>query len=188
MGYSESSEESEGYLLRQKEAQTQEIVVGLVSTYHKNVQAGIVRFGKSYRRFAKIHSGNVPIHIFHPYQRSVVLYYPDAQFVTKHGRRYVFEILDSELKDQNLIIADVIQACLAPNTSKVFFIVPREEDQDKVKGIAVTIVARLQELGVAMKEIPRTVAVFYILRSEARTSESAMNVLKASAKDRGVTI
>jgi len=163
-------------------------VVGLVSTYHKNVGAGIVGFGKLYKRFAKIHGSNVPIHIFHPHKRFCVLYRPDVQFITKHGRRYIFEILDSELKDQNLIIADVIQACLAPNTSKVFFIVPREEAQDKVRDIVVTIVAKLRDLGVAMKEIPGTVAVFYILEREARTPESVMKVLEASAKDRGVTI
>jgi len=160
----------------------------LVRTYHKNVQEGIVRFGRSYKRFSKIHSGNVPIHIFHPYKRFVVLYHPDAQFITKHGKRYIFEILDSELKDQNLIIADVIQACLAPNTSKVFFIVPSEEDQDKVNDITMTIIARLRELGVSTKEIPRTVGVFYILRNEARTSESVLRVLEASAEDRRVTI
>ena len=130
----------------------------------------------------------MPIHIFHPYKRHNILYYPDAQFITNGGRSYIFEILDSELKDQNLIVADVIQACLSPNTSKVFFIVPRGEDQDKVRDIAVTIVAKLEELGVSMREIPRKVGVFYITRNEARTPESVVRILKVSAKDRGVTI
>jgi len=160
----------------------------MVSMYHRNVQEGIIEFGRQYRRFEKIQGGKTPIHICHPTKKFVILYHPDVQFITKYGKRYIFEILDSELKDQNLIIANIIQACLSPNTSKVFFIVPREKDQDKVKDMAVTIVAKLQDLGAQKKEIPRTVAVFYILKNEAENPESVKRVLEVSARDRGVTI
>jgi len=160
----------------------------VVSGYHEIVKNGIIKFGKQYKRFEKIHGSNVPIHINHPTKGISILYRPDVQFITKHRGRYIFEILDSELRDQNLIIADTILACLSPNTSKVFFIVPTEKDQDKVLDTVVTLVARLRTLGVSKKELPRIVAPFYVLRSEAKSPETVKKVLETSAKDRGIPI
>jgi hypothetical protein len=157
--------------------------------YHRNVEQGILAFGKKYKRFDKIHGSNVPIHINHPTKRTrPILYRPDAHFVTKFGRRFIFEIIDSELKDENLIIADILLACLSPNTSKVIFIVPREEDQDKVMDLILTIVGNLAIKGIPKKELPKVVATLYILENEASSPEMVTEVLVKSAKDRGVTI
>ena len=161
----------------------------MVSVYHKNVEDGIVAFGEKYKRFDKIFGSNAPIHINHPTKRMrPILYRPDVHFITKFGKRYIFEILDSELKDENLIIADIILACLSPNTSKVIFIVPTEQDQDKVVDLILPLIANLTDKGVPKRELPRVVATLFITKSEAKTVQSVTEVLVKSAKDRGVTI
>lgn len=105
-----------------------------------------------------------------------ILYHPDIHFVTKVGKRWIFEILDSELRDANFIIADILQACLSPNTSEVIFIVPKEKDQDNVLDLCQTITDNLISKGINKKELPR-VNIFYILRSEAKTPENVTEIL-----------
>ena len=174
---------------RKKTSRKKQLVIDMVSAYHRNVEGGILAFGRKYKRFAEINGSNVPIHINHPTKRMLpILYHPDAHFVTKFGKRYIFEILDSELKNENLIIADILLACLSPNTSKVIFIVPKDEDQIKVYDLIFPIMDNLVNNGVPKRKLPRVVATLYILRSEAKTSESVTEILVNSAKDRGVTI
>jgi hypothetical protein len=159
------------------------------SEYHNNVEIGIKEFGKLYKRFKKICGGNIPIPINHPTQRMrPILYHPDVYFVTKFGGLFIFEILDSELNDENLVIADILLACLSPNAKKVFFIVPKEEVQEKINDLAVTIIDNLVSKGISNKELPNVVATIYILENEALTSENVKKVLINSAVDRGVTI
>lgn len=159
------------------------------NVYHKNVEQGLLTFGKKYKRFVKFLGTNDPIHINHPTKRMFpILYRPDVHFVTRVGKRYIFEILDSELKDDNLIISNILQACLSPNTSNVVFIVPREIDQDRVMDLALTVVDNLVIKGFHKNELPRVIAAFYILRKEAKTPEDVTEVLVRGAKDIGVIV
>lgn len=151
--------------------------MGKVSQYHSNIEKGIIAFGKKRKRFSKICGSNVPIHINHPTKKMYpILYHPDIQFVTKVGKRHIFEVLDSEIRDSNLMIADIVQACLSPNTSDVIFIVPKEKDQDKVSDLYQTITDNLIIKGISKKDLPKF-NVFYILRSEAKTPESVTEIL-----------
>jgi len=151
--------------------------LGKVSQYHSNIEKGIIAFGKKRKRFSKIFGSNIPIHINHPTKKMYpIIYRPDIQFVTKVGKRHIFEILDSELRDSNLIIADIVLACLSPNTSDVIFIVPKEKDQDKVSDLYQTITDNLIIKGISKKDLPKF-NVFYILRSEAKTPESVTEIL-----------
>jgi hypothetical protein len=156
------------------------------SIYHTNVEQGILAFGRRYDKFEKICGSNVPIHINHPIKRIVpILYHPDAHFVTKLGKLYVFEVLDSELNDENLIIADIMLACLCPNVSKVYFFVPKMKDQDKVMNLIVTVIDNLVSMGFNKKD-PDFYA-FYILKKEAKSPESVMEVLVRGAKEMDMT-
>jgi len=152
--------------------------LGRVSKYHSNVEKGIRAFGEKYpKRFEKVCDSATPIHINHPTKKMYpILYYPDVIIVTKVGKRHIFEVLESELRDANLIIADILQSCLSPNTSEVIFIVKKEKDQDKVMDLAQTITDNLISKGISKKELPR-VNVFYILRSEAKSSETVTEIL-----------
>lgn len=159
----------------------------MVSQYHHNIEEGILAFGKRYEKFEKICGNNVPIHINHPTKRIVpILYYPDAHFVTKVGKLYIFEVLDSELRNENLIVADILLSCLCPNVSNVVFIVPKIEDQDKVVDLFVTITDNLVGKGFHNKELPKIYA-FYILRKEAKSPESVTEVLVKGAREMGIT-
>jgi transposase len=152
--------------------------LGRVSKYHSNVEKGIRAFGEKYpKRFEKVCDSATPIHINHPKKKMYpILYYPDVIFVTKIGKRYIFEVLDSELKDTNLMISDIVQSCLSPNTSKVIFIVKKEKDQDQVVNLGQTITDNLISKGISKRELPR-INVFYILRSEAKSSETVTEIL-----------
>ncbi len=136
-----------------------------------------MEFGKEFKRFKEIYGDNEPILINHPKGKfAPLVYYPDAQFVTKHGKRIVFEILDSELRNENLIIADVILACLSTNTSRIIFIVPTERDQDKVQRIAITIIANLASLGTKSK-FRKEVRFAFILKKESESPETVKKAL-----------
>jgi hypothetical protein len=152
--------------------------LGRVSKYHSNVEKGIRAFGEKHSgRFKRVCDSATPVHINHPTKKMYpILYHPDVVFVTKVGKLHIFEILDSELRDVNLIIADILQACLSPNTSRVIFIVKKEKDQDTVLDLAQTIVDNLISKGISKRELP-SVHVFYILTSEAKFSETVMEIL-----------
>jgi len=151
----------------------------MTSKYHINVQKGIVEFGKEFKRFKEIYGENRPILINHPRGRfAPIRFFPDAQFVTKQGKRYLFEIMDSQLKNENLIIADVLLACLSANISKIVFIVPTEQAQGKVQRVAATIVANLESLGIPKKKLPKEVRFAFILKEEAKSPEAVRDVLR----------
>jgi hypothetical protein len=84
--------------------------------------------------------------------------------------------LDDQLHDDNLVIADIIQAYLTPNVSEIFFIVPTVEDQDHVRDLAVTIYARLVDMGVEEHDL-REVRVLYIARREAQSARRVSDLL-----------
>jgi hypothetical protein len=153
------------------------VFLGGVSKYHNNVEEGIKAFGAKRKRFVKVLSDNMPIAINHPKRRMLpILYKPDVRFITKTGKQYIFEILDSEIKDFNLIIADIIQACLSPNTSDVIFIVPEEDDEDTVLNLAQTITDNLMCRGVPKRDIP-TFHAYFILTNEAEDAETVAKIL-----------
>ncbi len=93
-----------------------------------------------------------PVHI-NARSRRQILYLPDGHFKTKHGKRRIYEILDDQLKDANLIIADITQAYLTENVSLIQFIVPTPDDIEEVKELAVTIFDRLVQMGISQKDL-----------------------------------
>jgi hypothetical protein len=152
----------------------------MISKYHQNIQKGIILFGK--HKKVKIKGGPIPL--IHPAKKIFpILYRPDVVFVSKLNKLHIFEILDSELKNENLIIADIILSFLSPNVSTIYFIVPSEKDQDKVLNLATIIAARLSELGIPRKK--KTMRVFYITKTEARSPRCIEKLMKKAIKLRG---
>lgn len=154
-------------------------VIEMPSDYHNNVEQGIIEFGKKYKIFKKIYSGNThPLHINHPTQKKIpVLYHPDVYFITKWGGLIIFEILDSEMKDENLIISDILLSCLSPNAKKIFFITPTINDSEKVQDLALTIISNLESKGTSRKELPKVIANLFILKEEANNSNNITKML-----------
>ncbi len=146
-------------------------------TYHQKVQEGILLYGRAEEKLKKVCGDRIPIHIHHLTTRKQILYYPDAHFVTKLGKLHIFEVLDSELKDQNLIIADIIQAYLSPNVLRIVFIVPTEKAQDVVSNLALTLCDKLVDMGIPKREL-KEVRTLYMLRKEASSAEKVKEFLE----------
>jgi hypothetical protein len=146
-----------------------------VNRYHRIVQDGILLHGHE-QGFPKVRGDNVPVPLNHPYIAKVHLYRPDATFVSLHGKLHVFEVLDSQVHDDNLTIADIIQAYLTPNVARIVFIVPSERDQDRIQELALIVYARLVDMGVSEKDL-RQVVFLAIRPSEARTSRQVADLL-----------
>jgi hypothetical protein len=145
------------------------------SKYHINVQKGIIAFGKDKlqsKRFREVFGSNEPIFVNHPRGKFRPLVYPDAQFVTKRGKRIIFEILDSEASKEDLIVADVTYACLSPSISRIVFIAPTEKDQDRVERVATTIVTNLAHLAFPKSKFKKEIRYAFILKEEAKSPEA----------------
>lgn len=83
--------------------------------YHKLVKKTIYEVAKSSKSHKHVYKEK-KIPIPHPTMSIAPLFYlPEVYIVTKHGKKYIFEILDSQIKDYNLVIADIIQAYLVEN-------------------------------------------------------------------------
>jgi hypothetical protein len=146
-----------------------------MKSYHRAIQGGILRYGAG--RFPVVRGDNVPVHINHLTQKRQILYRPDATFTTRHGLVWVFEVLDDQMHDDNLIIADIIQAFMTPHVSHIYFIVPTPKDQDHVEDLAVTMYDRLVQMGMPPRSL-RRVSTMFILRREASSARSVETLLR----------
>jgi len=109
-------------------------------------------------------------------------YKPEVHFTTKLTQKLVmFEVLDSQLRDRNLIIADIILSYLAPHAAKVIFIIPDKQREDEVYKLAHTIGAILEKKGVKTDERVKPL-VYTISRDEAK-SNGIVDILKGFSKD-----
>lgn len=152
----------------------------VLQTYHKVVQSGVMMLGESRKKTGGIKKAykDRDIAINYTTRRLVHYYRPDACFETRFGKREIFEVLDDELKDKNLIIADIIQAFLTPAVSKVVFIVPDEESQEIVTTLSTVILGRLAEE--LKTKISKLLKVFYVIipKSEASSTENVLLLLQ----------
>jgi hypothetical protein len=70
-------------------------------------------------------------------------YKPEVRLTrkSKNGREThsIFEVLDSQLKDPNLIIADIIQGLLVEGATHIVFIAPTDEGEEKARSLSETL-------------------------------------------------
>ncbi len=150
-----------------------------MKTYHKTVQEGILLYEKKQGNKGGVGESN-PIHINSRSKRQI-RYIPDGNFKTKLGKIRIYEVLDDELKHNNLIIADIIQAYLTENVSLIQFIVPAESEQEKVLELAVTIYDRLVQMGISDRDL-RQVRTMYISKDEATSGQAVADKLSIPPK------
>ena len=67
--------------------------------------------------------------IYHPSDRTIkpIEFDPDMVFILPDKRKYVFQILDSQLEHKREIEADAFRAFISAEVSRLVFIVPHEE-------------------------------------------------------------
>jgi hypothetical protein len=109
-------------------------------------------------------------------------YLPELHCETKNGKLIIFEVLDDQLGDLNLVVADIILSFLAPNVQKVIFVAPLKEDDDLVWRLGRVIGGRLLEKGLKKNELPE-VFTYKISRTEARGSKLKSILEKYAKKD-----
>lgn len=144
--------------------------------YHKTVQDGIELYEKSLGNRGSKGEKN-PVHINSKSKRNI-RYLPDGHFKTRLGKVRIYEVLDDELKKENLIIADIIEAYLTENVSLIQFIVPYSEAEEKVNELAVTIYDRLVQMGISQKDL-RQVRTMTISKDIAKNKEAVADYMSS---------
>ena len=117
--------------------------------YSKDIKQAIMNFAGSCsdKYYSKVLEGKIWLQA--PYSRTAFYkfpYKPEVRLTEKNGEEEhhtIFEVFDSQLKDPNLIIADIIQSILVENTKVVIFIVPSDVWEEKVKELSRVIPAIL---------------------------------------------
>ena len=110
-----------------------------------------------------------------------LMYQPEVCIVTKHGKKYIFEVFDSQENENNLIIADIIQAYLVENVAKVFFIVKTEEVAKRTKRFAMIIAGRMEDNGYYGKELAEP--ILYVVSEIESKSKKLEQTLRGYAKE-----
>ena len=150
--------------------------------YHKRIKEEIKKIAKNSDKYKKIGiEKKVPI----PHQNlDLVFHYkPEAILITKRGKKNIFEVLDDQLRDHNLIIADIIQSYLVENVANVVFISKNKEGSKLARKLCSVIGSILEEKGFFKKEIPE-VFVYTISYQEVQAGK-LQKLLKRYAKEDG---
>lgn len=158
----------------------------MASRYHKTIEDALVRFGESSSKFKVFRGNSHPLPIVDPRSKLVINYKPDVYYVRRiTNRRIIFEILETELKKQDIIVADVIRSCLVGNVERICFIFPsnRTDDIARVEEALYTIVRGLSRKGVPVEELPTKLGSYPILSDEAPDIESVVEIIEQIAKE-----
>lgn len=157
----------------------------MVSEYHRTVEKGIMLLGKCSKNAGKVRKllkGNEnPLSLVDPKNKLVLNYKPDVYFILRNNKKLIFEILDSEEKKQDKIIADIIRSFLIENVEALIFIYPgSENDENTILEALKTIYKSLVDKGIQPKELPnpRKTGPYSIKRTEAPTPEAVKSKLE----------
>jgi hypothetical protein len=149
------------------------------SKYHKDIKKALIELAKISGYEVNKNKKYIKVSITHPTQDLTFSYFPDFWIKSSHGKCHIFEILDDELKDKNLIIADLIQAYLIDNLAEIIFIVP--EEFEMVTKICKIVGAILEKKGLKKVKSP---LIYQISKNEA-TSKKLIDILKKYSKQDG---
>lgn len=150
--------------------------------FHTELKLQIEKIAKDSKKYKRINiEKKIPIP--HPNQELVFHYKPEINLITKRGKRFIFEILDDQINDYNLILADIIQCYLVDNTMNVFFISKDDEGYNLTRKLSRIVGSILEDKGFFKNEIPE-VFVYTISYEEVQSGES-VEILKKYAKKDG---
>lgn len=153
----------------------------MVSEYHNQIEMAILEWCSQSNKIRKTFKGNKsPLSITDAHTKLVINYKPDVYAIKTNNKKIIFEILESELKKQDSIIADVIRSCLVENVGYIIFILPSDSDADRSRVLEAlhTIIRGLNiRLEVPRKELPGG-AVYTILRDQAKDTKKVVDLLQ----------
>ncbi|HEV2165484.1 MAG TPA: hypothetical protein VGS23_00675 [Thermoplasmata archaeon] len=116
------------------------------TAYHRRVQASILEIGRGSSKIKKVWNDRRPLHIVHPTRSKSLLYYPDARFVTRSGKFWLFEVLDSETGSQAQMIAHIVEPLLVDGVLAVVHVVKTHQEQEVLEDLTTVILARMTDL------------------------------------------
>ncbi len=160
----------------------------MVNKYHKSVEDAVVKFGKDHKSVKKVFRGNEnPIPIADSASKKMINYKPDAYFILKNRYKLLFQVLESELKKQDTIIADIVRACLVENCLGIIFLYPsnKQNDRDRVFEALYTVIRGLNKKGMPIEELPQRNNCYYISRELASNQEEIIKLLSERCKEDG---
>jgi len=157
----------------------------MVSAYHRSIQKAIITLGeewKGQKRVRDVYEGNKrPLPIVDTKTKYVVNYQPDVYYVLRNNKKLIFEILDSEERKQDIIIADIIRSILVENVEALIFIYPGSKDTElTILEALKTMYKGLTDKGIPISKLPsdKKTGPYAITRREAKTENLIMKKLE----------
>ena len=158
----------------------------MTTTYHKLIEDALIRFGESSQKFKACRGSSKPLPIVDPRSKLVITYKPDVYYEKKsNNKRINFEVLETELQKQDIIIADVIRSCLVENVERICFIYSsdKKKDSSRVEEALYTIVKGLSRKGVPAEELPTKLSNYPILSDEAKDITSVVEIISRLSEE-----
>lgn len=133
----------------------------MTTEYHRKIEDSLAILGndwKNQKKVKKIYRGNErPLSIVDPRSKLVLNYQPDVYFILKNNKKLIFEVLDSEGKKQDIIIADIIRSFLIENVDALIFIHPGPGSiETTILEALKTIYKGLVYKGIPISELPNS--------------------------------
>jgi hypothetical protein len=161
------------------------VIVLAEGNYHKLIKDTIYKIARESNNHKEVNKEK-KIPIPHPTKAiAPILYLPEINIKTKHGKKYIFEILDSQGEDYNLIVADIIQAYLIENVAKVFFIAKNKKEYDLAYRLSDIIGAKLEENGYKKNNLPE-VNVYEIGKEDLEPQKLYDTLKRYAEKDKWI--
>lgn len=158
----------------------------MATRYHKLMEDALVLFGGSSRKFKVFRGSSKPLSIVDASSKLVINYKPDVYYIKRtNNKKIIFEILETELRKQDIIIADVARCCLADSVERICFIYSSEKEEDflRVQEALYTVVRGLSRKGIPAEELPTKLSNYPILRDEANDITSAVGIIRQLSKE-----
>lgn len=166
----------------------------MVTSYHSLMEHGILLLGdelKRQRKVQKVFTGSQrPLSIVDHHTKHVINYKPDVYFILRNNKKLIFEVLDSEIEKQDIIIADVIRSFLIENVDAVIFIYSgNDDDERRIMEALVTIAKGLISKGITEDELPfNKSGTIRIMKNTYDNPEEIMAYLADEFKARAMKI
>ena len=134
----------------------------MVGDYHKRIQQVLLEIcAENKDKFKMGFAGNKKIDIIHPtVDKKTIIYFPDYVIRAKNGRYYIFQIIDSQEEIGALTRANVIDAYLSEQVTKLYFIAKSQKAIDRITEMSEVMLAKIEDLSGEMQRVP--LQFFYI--------------------------
>lgn len=161
----------------------------MVTKYHKKIEDGLLRLGEDLirqKRVRKVHRGVAdPLSLVDSRTKSVLNYQPDVYFILRNNKKLIFEVLDSEGKKQDIVVADIIRSFLLDNVEALILIHPGPATVEKLILEALkTLYKGLVDKGVLLSDLPRPkkTGPYLVTKEEAKQARDLDNKLAIYAQ------